>query len=94
MCQIESALISGLTPIEEVNETFGLRLADPNYETIAGYILGRIGRVAQVGDQVDAGSVCLRVETMDKLRIARIKLIRKPPPGEKKREEYGAASDE
>ena len=89
-----SALISGLTPIEEVNETFGLRLADPNYETIAGYILGRIGRVAQVGDQVDAASVCLRVETMDKLRIARIKLIRKPPPGETKGEECETASEE
>ena len=35
-----------------------------------------------MGDQVDAGSVCLRVETMDELRIARIKLIRKQPPGE------------
>lgn len=88
-----SALISGLTAIEDVNETFGLRLADPNYETIAGYILGRIGRVAQVGDQVEAGSVCLRVETMDKLRIARIKLIRKPAAGEKKGEECAPAAE-
>ena len=47
-----------------------------------------------MGDHVEAGSVCLRVETMDKLRIVRIKLIRKPPPGEKKGEECGAASDE
>ena len=37
-----------------------------------------------MGNQVDAGSVCLCVETMDKLRIAHVKLIRKPPPGEKK----------
>ena len=47
-----------------------------------------------MGDQVEAGSVCLRVETMDKLRIARIKLIRKQPPGEKKGEECEPASDE
>jgi len=73
-----SALINGLTPIDEVNEVFDLRLSDPNYETIAGYILGRIGRVAQVGDEVDAGSARLRVEAMDKLRIARVRLIRKP----------------
>ena len=47
-----------------------------------------------MGDQVDAGSVCLRVETMDKLRIARIKLIRKPPPGEKKGQECEPATEE
>ena len=74
-----SALVNGLMPIEDVNEAFDLRLADPNYETIAGYILGQIGRVAQVGDEVDAGSARLRVEAMDKLRIARVRLIRKPP---------------
>ena len=74
-----SALVNGLMPIENVNEAFDLRLADPNYETIAGYILGQIGRVAQVGDEVDAGSARLRVEAMDKLRIARVRLIRKPP---------------
>jgi CBS domain containing-hemolysin-like protein len=72
-----SALINGLTVIEEVNDTFGLGLSDPNYETIAGYILGRLGRVAQVGDEVDAGNVRLRVETMDGLRIARVKLARR-----------------
>jgi putative hemolysin len=79
-----SALINGLTPIEDVNDTFGLHLADPNYETIAGYILGQIGRMAQVGDEVDTGSVRLRVETMDGLRIARVKLFRKSSPENRK----------
>ena len=36
--------------IEVVNETFGLRLQDPNYDTIAGYVLGRLNRLAQIGD--------------------------------------------
>jgi CBS domain containing-hemolysin-like protein len=74
-----SALINGLTPIEDVNDAFSLNLSDPNYDTIAGYILGRIGRMAQVGDEVDAGNVRLRAEALDGLRIARVKLIRKQP---------------
>jgi len=72
-----SALINGLTLIEGVNEVFGLSLSEPNYETIAGYILGRLNRMAQVGDEVDAGSVRLRVEALDGLRIARVRLTRK-----------------
>jgi len=74
----DSALINGLTSIEDVNDTLGLDLSDPHYETIAGYILGRIGRIAQVGDEVEAGNVRLRVEAMDGLRIARVKLTKQP----------------
>lgn len=73
-----SALINGLTSIEDVNDTLGLDLSDPHYETIAGYILGRIGQMAQVGDEVEAGNVRLRVEAMDGLRIARVKLTKQP----------------
>ena len=74
-----SARINGLTLIEDVNDRFGLNLSDPNYETIAGYILGRLGRMAQMGDEVEADGVRLRVEAMDGLRIARIRLARKQP---------------
>ncbi len=74
-----SALIDGLTPIDEVNEVFGLALADPDYETIAGYVLGRLERLAEVGDEIEAGPVRLRVEAMDELRIARVRLIPQPP---------------
>ena len=70
-----SYLISGLLPIQEVNERFQLDLRDPYYETIAGFVLGRLGRIARVGDEVDAGAVRLRVEAMDGLRIARLRLI-------------------
>ncbi len=70
-----SYLISGLLPIQEVNERFQLHLQDPYYETIAGFVLGRLGRIARVGDEVDAGGIRLRVEAMDGLRIARLRLI-------------------
>ncbi len=69
-----SALLSGLMPIDEVNEHFGLNLHDPNYETIAGYVLGQLDRMAQVGDEVVSGGVRLRVEAMDGLRVDRVRL--------------------
>lgn len=72
-------LIDGLVSIEDVNDSFGLRLADPNYDTIAGYMLGRLGRVAKVGDQVDVEGYQLRVEAMDHLRIASLSLSPRNP---------------
>jgi putative hemolysin len=71
-----SALIDGLTMIEEVNDRFGLDLTDPDYDTIAGFLLGRLGRLAHLGDAVIVGGVRLRVEAMDGLRIARLSLAR------------------
>jgi CBS domain containing-hemolysin-like protein len=73
-----SSLIDGLTSIDEINEHFSLSLVDPHYDTIAGFILGRLGRLAKVGDSIDAGGVRLGVEAMDGLRIERVSLT--PPP--------------
>lgn len=81
-----TALIDGFALIEEVNEELQLSLNDPHYDTIAGYMLGRLGRIARQGDVVESEGVRLRVVVMDGLRIARIALSRVPkadqPPGE------------
>ncbi len=71
-----SALIDGLTLIEEVNEHLNLNLQDPNYDTIAGYVLGKLGRIPKTGDIIEAGGIRLRVEAMDDLRISRLSLTR------------------
>ncbi|NIM95142.1 MAG: DUF21 domain-containing protein [Anaerolineales bacterium] len=69
-----SSSIDGLTLITEVNTHFNLELSDQNYDTIAGFILGRLGRMARVGDTVYVDGIELRVIAMDGLRIARVSL--------------------
>jgi CBS domain containing-hemolysin-like protein len=69
-----SSLIGGLTLIEEVNEHFNLSLSEPHYDTIAGYMLGKLERLAQVGDVVVIDGIRLRVEDLDGFRISRISI--------------------
>jgi CBS domain containing-hemolysin-like protein len=73
-----SALIDGLVLIEEVNEVFDLDLQDPNYDTIAGYVLGQHGHIGKVGDNIEVINsgrrLRFRVEAMDGLRIALLEL--------------------
>jgi magnesium and cobalt exporter, CNNM family len=71
-----SILIDGLTLIEEVNQHLGLELADSYYDTIAGYVMGRLGRIPRLHDIVEGDGIRIRVEEMDRLRVARIKLTR------------------
>lgn len=70
-----TSLVDGLTLIEEVNQRFGLQLADPHYDTIAGFILGRLGRLAKLGDTIVADGARLRVVAMDGRRVARVWLF-------------------
>lgn len=74
--------IGGLTLIDEVNEHFNLQLTDSDYDTIAGYVLGRLGRMAQVGDVILADGAELRITTMDGLRIERLTLKQHNVPEE------------
>jgi CBS domain containing-hemolysin-like protein len=71
-----SVLIDGMTLIEEVNAQLGLHLQDPDYDTIAGYFLGKLGRIPKVKETVEEGGLRLQVEAMDGLRIARLSLTR------------------
>lgn len=73
-------LVEGLTQIEAVNDRLGLKIADDYYDTIAGFVLGRLGRMAKIGDTVDLdGGIRLRVEALDGLRISRL-TVQPPRP--------------
>ncbi len=71
-----SFLIDGLTLIEDINQNFQLQLQDEDYDTIAGFVLGKLRHIAHKGDIVDdtANGIRLRVEEMDGMRIARLNL--------------------
>jgi CBS domain containing-hemolysin-like protein len=71
-----SALIDGLTLIDDVNLHLNVKLHDPHYDTIAGYFLGKIGRIPEAGDMIESDGVRLRIESMDALRIDVIHLTR------------------
>ncbi len=67
-----SSLVNGLTTIADVNEHFGLKLSDPHYDTIAGFILGQLGRLAELGDNIVVDGARLRVAAMDGRRVSRV----------------------
>ena len=78
-----SIRLNGLMLLTDFNDAFAVDLKDPNYETIAGYLMGRLDRIAKVGDEVDVPvneqeKFRLRVEAMDGKRIAWIVMKRAP----------------
>jgi CBS domain containing-hemolysin-like protein len=59
---------------DELEERTGVAVPeDGHYETIAGFILASLGRMAQVGDVVDMPLGEFRIERMDNRRIDRVR---------------------
>ena len=64
---------AGLT-IEEFGERTGVELEDGPYETVAGFVLHRLARMADVGDSVAVEDWTLEVAEVDGHRITRVRL--------------------
>ena len=73
-----SAMVEGLALTVDVNQELGTVLFDPHYDTIAGYMLGKLGRIPQLHDEIESDGVRLRVEAMDCMRIDRLSLVLLP----------------
>jgi CBS domain containing-hemolysin-like protein len=73
-------IVSGGFSIAELNDLYDMRLPDEDYTTVGGFVLGRLGRVARVGDEVTIRGGTLRVLEMDGRRVARIALFLLPLP--------------
>lgn len=71
-----SYMIDGMCLMEDVNHALNLDLHDPAYDTIAGYTLGKLGRIPKVKDKIDSDEVTIEVEAMDGMRIDRLRLTR------------------
>jgi putative hemolysin len=79
-----SADIDGLALVTDINQQFGLHIDESSYTTVGGYVLGRLGRRARVGDVIDIEGRKLRVEAIDGLRVAKVWLskAKQLPPAE------------
>jgi putative hemolysin len=74
--------LDGLINLDDFHDETGVELTDGPYETLAGYIVARLGRLPAVGDQVAFDGLRLTVHAMDGRRIARVRLTRTEPASE------------
>ena len=73
--------VPGLMRPDEVREAVELPIPDgPEYETVGGFVMARLGRVPRAGDEVEIPGVMLRVERMDGRRVDRVRAVATRPP--------------
>jgi CBS domain containing-hemolysin-like protein len=64
--------VDGRIPIGEVNEALGTDFESQDFETVGGLVLGHLGRVPEIGDEVSLDGYLLRVDEVDGPRASQI----------------------
>ena len=71
----DEALVRGEVNIDEVNEVLGIDLPEgEEFETLAGFIFNRAGRLVEEGEELDYDAVTIRIEQVDNTRIMRARI--------------------
>ncbi|HCH00218.1 MAG TPA: hypothetical protein DE036_10790, partial [Actinobacteria bacterium] len=70
-------VVDGRITIDELNERFELEIPEsPEYDTIAGWILSKLGHIPRPGEEIKHGGDRFRVQSMQQRRVALIRIIR------------------
>ncbi|WP_407568178.1 hemolysin family protein [Arsenicicoccus dermatophilus] len=68
-------MVPGLWRTDEVRDRVGATIPEAStYETLGGFVMARLGRVPEVGDEVEIEGWHLTVEGMDGRRVDRLRL--------------------
>jgi putative hemolysin len=74
--------VDGGLILQEFESASGLALPEGPYETVAGFVIDRLGRLPRAGDRVEVPGHVLTVTAMNRLRIARIRVTPSGRTGE------------
>ena len=75
----DSITFPGMMRPDEVRDQAGVRVPESGlYETVAGYVVSRLGRLPQVGDRVEIEQGVLEVLRIDGRRVDRVRFVADP----------------
>ena len=69
-------VVSGQSPLDEVNELLGANLQSNDFNTLGGFVFGLFGRMPKVGEQLRYKNLKLEVLQMEGRKIDKIKITK------------------
>ena len=71
-------LLDGRLPLHELGDLVGETLTEEGVTTVSGWVTSRLGGFPKRGDRLTLGAFDLAVEQLDEMRVARLRLTRRP----------------
>ncbi len=76
-CEDGSYLVDGALHIDDVADQLDLEFDDPEYDTLAGYLLMTLGHIPTAGERLESETALYVVERMERNRIAQVRITLK-----------------
>ncbi|SEH17653.1 Hemolysin, contains CBS domains [Natronorubrum sediminis] len=90
-----AVIVRGEVNIEDVNEALDIELPEgEEFETIAGFIFNRAGRLVEEGEEITFDGVRITVEGVENTRIMKARLRKLEQPSEPDEETTGEENEE
>ncbi|MEZ3116829.1 hemolysin family protein [Halobaculum sp. MBLA0147] len=71
----DTAIVRGEVNVDEVNEVLGIDLPEgEEFETLAGFVFNRAGRLVEEGEEITYDGITIRIESVDNTRIIRARV--------------------
>lgn len=74
----EHGVVEGRLNLQDFEEATGVTLPRGAADTVGGFVVERLGRLARAGDTVDVDGATLQVRTVDRRRVAELLVTRHP----------------
>jgi CBS domain containing-hemolysin-like protein len=73
-----SFIVDGGMSLYDFSERMKVNIEDEEFNTLGGHLFGVLGRAPHVGDEIEEYGCVFRIEEIDRARILKLKLTRKP----------------
>lgn len=73
------AVVSGLTPLHELEDIFGIEIVSEEVSTLSGLITSELGRIPEVGEILHAQGLAFEVTQVDETRVIEARVRALPP---------------
>jgi len=66
-----------MTEIEDINDFFNIKIKAPRKEFISKYLLDKLGKIPEVGDEIELDEIVYFISDADEKKITKIKITKK-----------------
>ncbi|MBI2305407.1 MAG: HlyC/CorC family transporter [Chloroflexi bacterium] len=75
----QEAIVDARVSIDEMNDLFRLNIESEDFDTVGGFVYSRLGKIASIGDEIQADGVLISVLSMEGRRIKKVRVTKDIP---------------
>jgi len=74
------AILDARVSIDELEELFGVKVEEGDFDSVGGFILSHLGKMPTAGEEVRVDGLVVRILAVSGRRIKRVRVIKEEPP--------------